>query len=298
MPSLQVVASKPLSGKTTAAVALAQGLAREGQRVRLVRSGAGDAANADAATFATYLFASSPGAPVTQAAPAAANETLIVELDAGATPLANTAAVIALRGAPTDADKALAASLGERLLGTIAIAVNPAAIEDAAREITNAGLRPLALLPEDRALTAPSVSEIGATLHAEVLFTAENPDEVVEEVLIAPVYADPARPHFRRFASKAVLSPFNKTDLHLVAIETQAACLVITGGKQPSPYILDRAQHGTTTLLVSPHDTPGTVNALADIWNATRFRGDAKAAAVAALVEGRVDFAGFARKLS
>jgi len=298
MPTLQIVSTKPASGKTTAAVALAHGFAREGQRVRLVRSGAGDAASADATTFATYLFASSPGTPVAQAAPAAGNETLIVELDAGATPLANTPAVIALRGAPTDEDKALAASLGEQLAGTIAIAINPGGIEDAARDITNAGMRPLALLPEDRALTAPSVSEIGATLNAEVLFAAENADEVVDDVLIAPVYADPARPHFRRFASKAVLAPFNKTDLHLVAIETQAACLVITGGKQPSPYIIDRANHGTTTLLLSPHDTPGTVAALSDIWTASRFRGESKAAAVLAALDGRIDFAALSRKLS
>ena len=44
MPTLQIVSTKPLSGKTTAAVALAQGFARDGQRVRLVRSGSGDAA--------------------------------------------------------------------------------------------------------------------------------------------------------------------------------------------------------------------------------------------------------------
>jgi len=298
MPTLQILASKPLSGKTTVAVALAQGFARDGARVRLVRAGSGSAAEADATTFASYLFASSPGAPVPQAAPAAANETLIVELDAGATPIANTPAVIALRGAPSDADKALASSLGDRLIGTIAVAVNPSGIEAAARDVTNAGLRPLAMLAEDRILSAPSVSEIGATLNAEVLFTAENDDEVVEEVLIAPVYADPARPHFHRFDSKAILSPFNKTDLHLAAIEAQAACLVITGGKQPSPYIMDRAHHGRTTLFLSAHDTPGTVNALADMWTSTRFRGEGKAEAVSKLLEGKLDFAALARKLS
>ena len=57
MPSLQVIASRPLSGKTSSAVARAQGFARDGA-VRLVRLGEGQAANEDAATFATYLFAS------------------------------------------------------------------------------------------------------------------------------------------------------------------------------------------------------------------------------------------------
>src|SRR3989304_236065 len=67
---------------------------------------------------------------------------------------------------------------------------------------------------------APGVAELRDALGARVLFEGDNEREVVEDVLIAPVYADPARPHFRRFESKAVLAPFNNTDLHLAAIET------------------------------------------------------------------------------
>src|SRR3712207_6950942 len=40
------------------------------------------------------------------------------------------------------------------------------------------------------------------------------------------------------------------------------SCLVITGGKDPSPYVIDRAHHGNTTLLLSPKDTPETVASL------------------------------------
>jgi hypothetical protein len=116
-------------------------------------------------------------------------------------------------------------------------------------------------------------------------------------VLIGPVYADPARPHFRRFASKAILAPFNKTDLHLAAIETNAACLVITGGKEPSPYVLDRVRGEATTILLSDKDTPGTVASLAGAWSHSRFRGERKADAAYAHLQGRVDFASLARKL-
>ncbi|HEX5142173.1 MAG TPA: DRTGG domain-containing protein, partial [Dehalococcoidia bacterium] len=298
MPAIQVVSTKPASGKTTVAVALAQGFADAGGRVRLERIGTGEAANADALTFGGYTFAASGGEPLSQAPEIPSDHLLILELDAGATPLPAIPAVIALRGQPSDADTALATPMGDRLLGTIAVGVNPAAIEAVARDITNSGLRPLALLPEERGLAAPSVAEIGETLNAEVLFAADNENEVVQDILIAPVYSDPARPHFHRFASKAILSPFNKTDLHLAAIESQAACLVITGGKQPSPYIIDRANHGNTTLLLSRHDTPGTVNALAGVWTNSRFRGDAKASAAYALLKDRIDFAALARKLS
>jgi len=297
MPALQVVSSQPFAGKTTIAVAIARGLAADGARVRLVRHGKGDAADEDALSFATYLFASAADKPVTRMPSAARGETLIVELDSDAEPDAKLPALVAIRGEPSDADKALAASLGDRLVGAIAICVKPGAIEDVARAMTNGDLRPLALLPEDRVLAAPSVGEIGVTLGARILYPGENEREVVEDVLIGPVYADPARPLFQRFASKAILAPFNKTDLHLAAIETNAACLVITGGKEPSPYVIDRARGEATTILLAEQDTPGTVAALADAWSNTRFRGDRKADAAYAHLEGRIDFAGLARKL-
>jgi hypothetical protein len=297
MPALQVISTAPLRGKTTVAVAVARGLAEGGASVRLARVGAGEAAAEDALTFASYLWAGSSSRPLTQPPTAAAGETLIVELDAGAAPDARLPALVAVRGRPGDADSALAATLGDRLAGTIAVNVDPSAIEDVARELTNANLRPLALIPEDRLLAAPSVAEIGAQLGARTLYAGENEREVVEDVLIGPVYADPARPHFRRFASKAILAPFNKTDLHLAAIETNAACLVITGGKDPSPYVLDRAQGEATTILLCDRDTTGTVASLAEVWSLSRFRGDRKADAAFAHLQGRLDFASLARKL-
>jgi BioD-like phosphotransacetylase family protein len=297
MPTIQIVSGQPGSGKSTVVVALAQAIAREGRRVRIERAGSGDAASADAETFGEYLFAASSGQPLSQPPTAAGGEVVIVEIDGGASPLAGVPALIAVRTTATEADRALAASLGDRLVGTIAVAVDPTAVEAVARDLTNGSMRPLALLPEDLTLTAPSVSEIGVALGATTLYAAENANEVVEDVLIGPVYADPARPHFRRFAHKAILAPFNKTDLHLAAIETEAACLVITGGKDPSPYIIDRAHHGNTTLLLSPKDTPGTVASLSRVWADSRFRGNAKAEAAFALLESRLDAAGLLKKL-
>jgi hypothetical protein len=297
MPTLQIVSAQPVAGKSTVTVALAQGFVQAGRSVRLERIGTGPASTADAATFATYLFATASGTALTQSPTPVGDQVVIVELDSGANPLAAVPALIAVKGVQTAADTALAALLGDRLIGTIAVAVDPEAIEAVARDLTNGGLRPLALVPEDLALSAPSVAEISDVLGAKVLFAAENEDDVVDDVLIGPVYADPARPHFRRYAHKAILAPFNKTDLHLAAIETEAACLVITGGKDPSPYIVDRARHGNTTLLLSPKDTPGTVASLSQVWSTSRFRGEGKAAAAFASLQTRVDFAGLLKKL-
>jgi BioD-like phosphotransacetylase family protein len=297
MPLLQIVASRPFAGKTAVAAGTGLGLSRAGARVRFFRSGSGEAAEADARTYAEYLFASSPGTPVAAAqALAQPGEIAIIESDAGPAQ-ADAPAILVTRGPAGDEDVAIARALGDKLIGSIATAVAPREVEAVARDLTNKGLRPMVIIPEDRALAAPSVAEIKSCLAARVLYQGENDLEVVEDVLIAPVYADPAQPHFRRFASKAVLAPFNKTDLHLAAIETQAACLVITGGHDPSPYVLDRAQHGTTTVLLSDRETPETLASLSQVWLTSRFRGDLKAEAVLNHLSGRIDFANLAKKL-
>jgi BioD-like phosphotransacetylase family protein len=300
MPALQLVASKPLSGKTAVATGMGLLFSRNGQRVRLVRAGSGPAADADAQTFAEYLFAASPGRTVTPDAVTAGNtnELVLVELDAGAAPLSLQALVV-VRGEPTDEDIALGRTLGNNLAGSIATRVPLDRTEAVARVMTDGGLRPLALLPEDRTLAAPSVEEIRNAIGADLLYDGENATEVVEDVLIGPVYADPARPHFRRFASKAVLAPFNKTDLHLAAIDSEAACLVITGGRtgKPSPYVVDRARGEATTVLLAQKETPETLAALGPVWLSSRFRGERKAEAAAALIESRLDLASLLRKL-
>ena len=298
MPVLQVVSSRPLAGKSTIAAALARGLTSEGA-VRLIRAGQGPAAEQDAETFAAFTFASTAGRPVPNDALSGleGGGIVIVEPDAGDVPLPSAGAVVVVRGEVSEGDAALGAQLGDRLAGSIATNVPPGRIEEVARALTNANLRPLALIPEDRRLAAPCVDEIREALDAEVLYEGENAHEVVEDFLVAPVYSDPASPHFRRFASKAVLAPFNKTDLHLAAIETRAVCLVITGGGEPSPYVHNRALGEATTVLLAKGETPATIAALSDVWLTSRFRGMSELEAAYSHLQGRLDFAGLLKKI-
>ena len=126
MPLLRILSTRPQAGKTTAAVALAQGLSLAGARVSLTRAGDGDAAHQDAATFATYAFASSPGRPVEPAAVTTAAAEIAISEAGAATSPADAAAVIVVRAAPDNADRDLGRALGEHLIGTIATCVVPA----------------------------------------------------------------------------------------------------------------------------------------------------------------------------
>ena len=298
MPVLQILSTKARSGKSTAAVGLARGLAGHAAAVRLLRCGASAAAHADARSFCEYAFVSASPEPVSrEQAQTASAEMVIVELDAGAEPL-DAPAIIALSGHPSPDDEALARSLGQKLVGSIATAVAPSEIEAVARELTDALLRPLAVLPEDRRLAAPSVEDIRHALAADVLYEGENLRTAIDNILVAPVYTDGAKAHLRRFAgTTAVLAPSYKTDLLLAAIDGDSSCVIVTGGHQPSHYVVDRVRGQQTTLLLAQPQTPAAVAALSDVWGASAFAGDAKAAAITDLLQPRIDWAALTRKL-
>ena len=266
--------------------------------MRLARTGSGESATADAVSFANYLFASTPGVAVDSAALSgfADNETVIVECDAGATPLSSAAAVVVSQRLRRQT-RHWPPGLGDRLIGTIATDV-PARRSRALRATSRTrACGRLPSSPRDRMLAAPSVGEIRDILKAQVLYDGENELEVVEDVLLSPVYADPARPHFRRFASKAVLSPLQQ-DRFPPCRNRHAGCLPRPHRRRrPQPYVVDRAQGEATTVLLAPHETPETLTEMSEVWLRSRFRGERKAEAIHALLERRLDIPGLLRKL-
>jgi BioD-like phosphotransacetylase family protein len=299
MAILQVLSSKPRAGKSAVAVGLAQGLAQQGARVQLLRAGASDSARADAEAFAELAVLSSPGTPVDPGAVRAPDGvTVVVEMDAGSPPL-QAPAVLAVSREPDPEDAALAKSLADRLVGTVATNVPQSGIDAVATKMTDLGLRPLAVVAEDRTLASPSVEDIRHALAADVLYEGDNFRGPIENLLVAPVYTDGAKMHFYRYpGSSAVMTPSYKTDLLLAAIEANASCVIVTGGHRPSHYVIDRVQGQPTTLLLAPLQTPAAVSALSDVWGASGFSGEAKARAAYDLLRDRIDWATLQRRLA
>ena len=74
-------------------------------------------------------------------------------------------------------------------------------------------------------------------------------------------------------------------------LATAPDCLILTGGQQPSPYLLDRLGGGDTnvTVLLSPEDTVRTVELVDELYGRTRFSGRRKVARASELVQQHVD---------
>lgn len=168
------------------------------------------------------------------------------------------------------------ALLGEMLLGVVANFVPEKRLRETADAFAREGVNCPAVLPEDRTLASPTLEQVMANLEAKVLLGNGSEQEPVEFPVIGPISADAGRPYFYRWPDKTVITRSDRTDLQLAALDTGLSHLILTGGKEPSPYLLDRASRQKTTVLLVAEDTPVAMQRLERLYESARFVGRRK----------------------
>ena len=274
MPLILVAGTGAGAGATTVAVGLAHRLAAAGRSVRLERLAGDPRAVADAAVFASLDVAASSGAPVEAAR------------------ITNTTDAVTVVEAPAGIDaSALAQQLGARL---VLVGRDATAAPAGATVVLNHTAEIGALrLPEDRLLAAPTVGRLIEASGAAVLVrSAEGEAAVCENLVIGAISHDSADTYFQRFARRAVITRAERVDIGLAAMLTGSECLILTGGHEPSPYLLDRASSTRqTTLLLAPGGTVETMRDVEGTFGTASFSGEAKVERIADLMRGVFDAA-------
>lgn len=272
MTLILVAGSAPAAGASTVAVGLAHRLAYSGHNVHIERLAGDDRAAGDAAAFGLLDFADSTGTPVVDAPPADAT------------------GVVTILEAPPGADApALAARLGARLVVVgPSGATAPAGATLIVNHGTTTGLRQIG---EDRLLAAPTVGRLIAASGAQILARSQEGEAAVcEHLVIGAISHDAADAYFSRFPRRAVIARAEKVDLALAAMLTHSECLILTGGHEPSPYILDRAASTReTTLLLAPGGTVETMLDLEGTFGTSPFSGEAKVERIGGLMRVALD---------
>ena len=86
-----------------------------------------------------------------------------------------------------------------------------------------------------------SVSDVASALNARWLAGAGDRGSF-DRVMIGTVSSDAASPYFGNRERTCIVTRYDKTDVQLAALQTDIECLVMTGGGEPSPYLLDHAR--------------------------------------------------------
>jgi len=282
MPALLVVAPEPLAGKTTLAAGLAQRLKEEGRSAALLRLAGDGHAVADASLFASLPFNARPQRepldPAQALGAAEGAEMALIEVPGG-----DPAETLKALG---PAARALVVASGEASPGQVAqycrgLGGSPAGLilnrvpqrrREAIRAAFGAaGLQPLALLPEDRTLAAPTLGQVAEAVQARGSFLNANRERLLERPLIASISADPGQGYFVRHQPSAVIVRGDKPDLQLAALNAGLPCLIITGGLTPLSCVLDRSEEEGIPILLTELDTVAAAQRIEAMFAATPF---------------------------
>jgi len=184
MPPLLIASPLSLSGKTAVAVALGWRFQDAGRSVALSRlAGDGNAAE-DARLFSGLAFnVGRQAEPVEPAAAAADADVTLIEAPAGdprgpAGSLSAKALVVVAYSDPLPADiPSYCQALGDSCSGVIITRVPSRRLEVTRAAAEAAGVRLVALVPEDRLLAAPSLATIAEALEVDSSFLNSARDE-------------------------------------------------------------------------------------------------------------------------
>jgi BioD-like phosphotransacetylase family protein len=194
-----------------------------------------------------------------------------------------------------DAAAGLRMLYGDRLLGVVINAIprrNMRFVREVAAPVLEARNLPVfGVLPEERLLSSISVRELVDNLDGQVVCCEEEMEALVEYLMVGAMTAGSALSYFRQRPNKAVITGGDRHDVQLAALETSTRCLILTGGQEPSPVVLNRAQEVRVPVIVVEPDTLTTVQMVEPIFGKTHLHQGRKSEFFQDLLEERFDFA-------
>lgn len=184
--------------------------------------------------------------------------------------------------------------LGEALAGVIINSVDPE-MNDALEEqvvpfLASKGLPTLGRLPKDDLLGAVSVQNLVEMLGAKVLTSAGKIDHLVTRFFIGAMQVSHAHKFFGSVRDFGCIVGGDRPDIQLEALESGAACLILTGNLYPSEIILTRAEEHGVPVLTVRDDTYSVARRLEALRQASSVAAPAKIARGLELVESSLDF--------
>jgi BioD-like phosphotransacetylase family protein len=137
--------------------------------------------------------------------------------------------------------------------------------------IENQDVPVFGVLPEARGVAALMVDEIIDALDPTILTDCITSDILVENINVGAMNAEAAISRLRRSKNNAVITGGDRVDIQIAALETNSACLILTGCLEPRPLIVKQANELGIPVLLVDTNTMETVEAIDRVMGKTRM---------------------------
>jgi len=154
------------------------------------------------------------------------------------------------------------------------------------------GIKTYGVLPQDRKLMSVSVGEIAEHLNGQILTATERVNELVENFMVGAMGQEKALRFFQGVTNKAVITGGDRADVQLAALETPTKALILTGGMQPSPIVMARAENLGIPMILVDLDTLAAVEKTDELVGRVRIHQDQKVQRIHNLVKDNIDLDG------
>lgn len=139
-------------------------------------------------------------------------------------------------------------------------------LEDACAELAASGVKCLGFVPEDRVMSARSVSEVVQHLGADQIIDGDDGDSLIETFLVGGLVLDWGPMYFESEPSTCVVVRSGRPDVQISALQSETTrAVLMTGGGKPIDYVFYEARAKGVPLLVTEHDTLSVMNLLDDL---------------------------------
>jgi BioD-like phosphotransacetylase family protein len=124
------------------------------------------------------------------------------------------------------------------------------------KKITDEGIPVLGVIPYQKELTYLTARFLAERLFAKVITGEMGLHRVIKNILVGAMSVNALfqTSLFQR-EGKLVITPGDRADMILAAIESDTSCLVITNNILPSSNIISKAQERNIPMLLVPQDT-------------------------------------------
>jgi len=190
---------------------------------------------------------------------------------------------------------------GENLLGVVLNKVPRSQLEPVRDEIVapfnKAGINILGVLPEDRTLSALTVAELAEHIQGEILNSAEQSAELVENYMLGAMVVDSGLEYFGRKTNKAAVLRSERPDMQLAALETPTRCLVLSGETAIIDDVSYRAENRQVPIITTREKVPAIIASIEDTLGESRFNQEKKLPRLAEIMEQHCDLTAIHRGL-